>query len=168
MMRPLLTLAIPIALLWMAVTGTVSPGGFLVGYLLGLALLIVLGRLGLRPKHGIGLRQLGSTLVYVGHLLADVVLSSLQVARIILAPRPRLQTGILAVPSGDRRDDQLLTALSAHGINISPGQLVIDIDEMGTLYIHCLDLAASRPTIEQQQRERLRLLRAVIGAPADD
>jgi multisubunit Na+/H+ antiporter MnhE subunit len=167
-MRTHLTLAIPIALLWMAVTGRVSPGAALVGYLLGLAILLALGRLGMRPRQGLGPRQAGAALIYVGRLLADIVVSSLQVARIILSPRPRLQTGILAVPSGDRRDDQLLTALSAHGINVSPGQLVIDIDDMGTLYIHCLDLAASRPTVEAQQRERLRLLRAVIGETADD
>jgi multicomponent Na+:H+ antiporter subunit E len=167
-MRSLLTLAVPIALLWMAITGTVSLGGLLIGYLLGLAILLVLRRLGLRPQQGLGLRQLGSALVYVGRLLTDVMLSSLQVARIILSPQARLQTGILAVPSGDTRDDQLLAALSAHAINVSPGQLVIDIDEQGTLYVHCLDLTASRPTIEQQQRARLRLLRAVIGAPNND
>lgn len=167
-MRVLLTLAIPIALLWMAVTGTVSLGAALVGYLLGLATLLVLRRLGLPLRRGIGFRQVGAALVYIWRLLADIVVSSLQVARLILTPRRRLQTGILAVPSGDTRDDQLLTALSAHGINISPGQLVIDIDELGTLYIHCLDLAASRPTIEAQQRERLRLLRGIVGERADD
>lgn len=167
-MRALFTLAIPIALLWMAITGNVSPGAALVGYLLGLAILLVLRQLGLRPRRGLNLRQLGAAAIYVGRLLIDIVVSSVQVARIILGRRPRLRTGILAVPSGDRRDDQLLTALSAHGINVSPGQLVIDIDEMGTLYIHCLDLAASRPTIEAQQRERLRLLRAVVGDPADE
>jgi multicomponent Na+:H+ antiporter subunit E len=167
-MRLLLTLAVPIALLWMAVTGRVSPGAALVGYLLGLALLLVLRQIGLRPRRGLGPRQVGAGLVYVGRLLTDVVLSSLQVARIILSPRPRLRTGILAVPSGDRRKDQLLTALSAHGISVSPGQLVIDVDDMGTLYIHCLDLAASRPTIEAEQRGRLKLLRAAVGETDDE
>jgi multicomponent Na+:H+ antiporter subunit E len=164
-MRPLFTLAIPIALLWVAVTGRVSLDGLAVGYLIGLAILLLLGRVGIRPRRGLSLRQLGAALVYAGRLLADIVVSSLQVARIILSPRLRLQTGILALPSGDRREDQLLAALSAHGINVSPGQLVIDIDELGTLYVHCLDLEASRPTIEPQQRARLHLLGKLIGEP---
>jgi multisubunit Na+/H+ antiporter MnhE subunit len=164
-MRPLFTLAIPVALLWVAVTGRVSLGGLAVGYLIGVAILLLLGKAGIRPRRGLSLRQIAAALVYAGRLLADIVVSSLQVARIILSPRPRLQTGILALPSGDRREDQLLTALSAHGINASPGQLVIDIDEMGTLYVHCLDLEASRPVIEAQQRVRLQLLGKVIGEP---
>ncbi len=164
-MRPLFTLAIPIALLWVAVTGRVTPGGLAVGYLIGLALLLLLGRLGIRPRRGLSPRQLGAALRYAGRLLADITVSSVQVARIILSPRLRLQTGILALPSGDRRDDQLLTALSAHGINVSPGQLVIDIDDMGTLYVHCLDLKASRGTIEAQQRARLQLLSEAVGEP---
>jgi multicomponent Na+:H+ antiporter subunit E len=167
-MRALFTLAIPIALLWVAVTGSVSPGGALVGYLLGLAILLVLRRLGLTLHRGLSVRQVGAALVYLWRLLADIVVSSLQVARIILSPRRQLRTGILAVPSGDTRDDQLLAALSTYAINLAPGQLVIDIDQRGTLYVHCLDLAASRPTIEAQQRERLRLLRAVIGEHNND
>lgn len=166
-MLALFTLAIPIALLWVAVTGSVSPGGALVGYLLGLAILLVLPRLGLPLRQGLGFRQVGAALVYLWRLLADIVVSSLQVARIILSPRRQLQTGILAVPSGDTRQDLLLAALSAHAINLAPGQLVIDIDTVGILYVHCLDLAASRPTVEAQQRERLRLLRGVIGERAD-
>jgi multicomponent Na+:H+ antiporter subunit E len=164
-MRPLFTLAIPIALLWVAITGRVTLGGLAVGYLIGLAILLLLSRLGIRPRRGLSFRQLGAAVRYAGRLLADIVLSSLQVARIILSPRLRLQTGILAVPSGDRREDQLLAALSAHGINVSPGQLVIDIDDMGTLYVHCLDLEASRGAIEAQQRARLQLLGEVIGEP---
>jgi multicomponent Na+:H+ antiporter subunit E len=164
-MRPLFTLAIPVALLWVAVTGRVTLGGLAVGYLIGLAILLLLGRVGIRPRRGLSLPQIGAAIAYAGRLLADIVVSSLQVARIILSPRPQLRTGILALPSGDRREDQLLTALSAHGINVSPGQLVIDIDEMGTLYVHCLDLEASRLRIEPQQQKRLRLLGKVIGEP---
>jgi multicomponent Na+:H+ antiporter subunit E len=164
-MAPIFTLAIPIALLWMAITGHFTLGGALVGYLLGLAILLLLSRIGLRPHRGFGLRQLAAAAVYAGRLLADIIFSSLQVARIILSPHPRLRTGILALPSGDTREDQLLAALSAHGINVSPGQLVIDIDEMGTLYVHCLDLEASRGTIEADQRKRLHLLSKVIGEP---
>ena len=164
-MRPLFTLAIPVALLWVAVTGRVTPGGLAVGYVIGLAIMLLLGRVGIRPRRGLSLPQVGAAIVYAGRLLADITVSSLQVARIILSPRLRLQTGILALPSGDRREDQLLAALSAHGINVSPGQLVIDIDELGTLYVHCLDLEASHLRIEPQQQERLRLLSKVIGEP---
>jgi multisubunit Na+/H+ antiporter MnhE subunit len=85
------------------------------------------------------------------------------VVKLVLSPKIELKTGIIALQTGDKSADQKLAALSAHGLNMSPGQLVIDFEDGGTLYVHCLDLEASRPTLEAEQARRLHLLHRIIG-----
>jgi multicomponent Na+:H+ antiporter subunit E len=163
-----LMLSLPIALIWMGVTGRVSPGSFLIGCLIGLLVLGVLSRIGVRVQHPMKPSQALAFLTYTGIVLWNGLISSLQVAKLVLSPKIELRTGILAFSTGDNSPEQLLAALSAHGINVTPGQLVIDFDDQGTLYIHCLDLEAARPTLEAEQTRRLHLLRRIIGVKENE
>ena len=110
------------------------------------------------------LRQPLAMLIYTGVLLWSAFTSSVRVARLVLTPDLRLKTAILAVKTSKRgRPNELLTALSAHGITATPGQFVLDIDDDDTLYVHCLELPESREELEHEQAERLKLLRPIIG-----
>jgi multicomponent Na+:H+ antiporter subunit E len=152
-----------VALIWIGVTGQVSLGGFAVGYAIGVATLTLLRKLGVTFHYSLRPDQPFVFLVYMAVIFWNGLISSLQVVKLVLSPKIELRTGIVALPTGDDSDDQELAALSAHGINMSPGQLVIDFDDRGTLYIHCLDLEASLPTLEIEQRRRLLLLQRILG-----
>lgn len=115
----------------------------------------------LRPvANPIGLRRLPGALLalsqYLGLLLIELIVSGLQVARIVLSPSLPIQPGIVAVPLGT--DSELTTALSAHAISVTPGELVVEIGDDGVMYTHCLD--ATRPEdarlSAQQRRDLLR------------
>ena len=67
------------------------------------------------------------------------------VARIILRRELQIDPGIIAVPSGC--DSELASALSAHAISLSPGELVVEIDELGVMYTHALDITRSEENI---------------------
>lgn len=159
----ILFLSLPISLIWMGVTGQVSFGSFLVGYVIGILTLLVLARIGVRFQKHIKPGQPLAVITYTGLILWNGLISSFQVVKLVLSPKIELKTGIVALPTGDHSADQQLAALSAHGINMTPGQLVIDFDDNGTLYVHCLDLEASRPTLEAEQARRLQLLRRIMG-----
>lgn len=162
-MKMILIASIPIAWVWLGITGQVSIGGFLVGYLIAIAILILLKSIGLSSRHALQVSQPLAILTYLGVILWDGLISSFQVVGMVLKPNLQLRTGIIALPTGDRSREQQLAALSAHGINMAPGQLVIDFDDNGNLYIHCLDLEASRATLETDQARRIKLLRRILG-----
>lgn len=162
-MLQIVTLAVPIGLLWAAVTGRVSAGSLVVGYAIGLLTLTALRQLRVQLRMRLTPRQALAMLQYGAWVLGDGLVSSVQVARLILRPRIDLKTGIVALPTGDASPEQRLAALSAHGINMTPGQLVVDFDNQGTLYLHCLDLEQARATLEPDQARRSRLLRTILG-----
>lgn len=155
--------ALPIAIVWIAITGRVSLDSFALGYFLGLVTLAALRLLGIRFGKVRSADQLLAVLIYGGTILLNGFKSSLKVVKLVLSPKIKLETGIVALNTGDLSESQLLTALSAHGINTTPGQLVIDIADGGVLYIHCLDLEASRAVVEPEQARRIHLLRRILG-----
>ena len=160
--------ALPIALAWGAITGRVTLDSLLLGYIIGVASLALLYKMGIRFGKLRSLDQPLAILIYTGTIIWNAFTSSMKVVKLVLSPKIELKTGIVALNSGDLSESQLLTGLSAHGINMTPGQMVIDIADGGVLYIHCLDLEASKPVIEPEQAQRLRLLRRIIGEREND
>ncbi len=156
-------LAAPISVLWVLITGRVSGGSVLVGFVIGLAMMLALRRLGVGLRKRLTLDQIAAVLQYSALLAWNALVSSFQVTRLVLSRRLDLHTGIVALRTGDTSESQKLAALSAHGLNMTPGQLVIDFDDRGTLFVHCIDLEASQRTLEAQQDRRVRLLRRMVG-----
>jgi multicomponent Na+:H+ antiporter subunit E len=167
-MITLLTLAIPIALVFMAISGELGLDGFIVGYLLGV-LVLYAGRahtLNLNPVRAP--LQLFWLAVYGVRLVWDIFVSSAQVAQMVLSPNidDVIDPGVVKISTQDETNNEIVTALSSHGITITPGQLVIDItneDGQAMMHVHNLNLEQSAPTIEQEQTKRLRLIKGILG-----
>src|SRR5690606_27067929 len=136
MLLRILLLSVPIALLWMGITGQVTIESFAVGYVIGLLVLPLRPRLGTRAGRPFSLAQPLAFLEYAALIFWNGLVSSLQVVKLVLSPKLELRTGIVALQTGDTSEGQEMAALSAHGINMTPGQLVVDFDDRGTLYIH--------------------------------
>lgn len=70
--------------------------------------------------------------------LVKLVESSLVVAKTVMAPRDRLQLGIIAVPL-DHCSDAVATVI-ADAISLTPGTLTLDLRrDPHVLYVHALD-----------------------------
>lgn len=165
-----LLMAIPMALVWMPLTGHLSIDAFLVGLALGFAVLTLLGEAGSTAQVTWSQLpgQVAAAVMYFLILCRDIYLSSIDVAKRILDPKLPLQPGIIAVPTqvdlttdSDSNAD-ILAAVSAHGITITPGELVVDFDDNRVMYVHCLDVDASAQVAESNQAKRLSLLRRVF------
>ncbi|MCA9938139.1 MAG: Na+/H+ antiporter subunit E [Anaerolineales bacterium] len=155
----LLRLIIPLWLLYLAVTANLEPANLVVGGLLagGVSLL-------LRPRaRAVAWRQLPAALLalarYVWVLAWDLVFSGVQVARIVLDPRLPIAPGIIAIPA--QCETEMGAALSAHAITLTPGELVVEMDNAGTLYTHCLDISHADEYVADAQRLRRDLLRKI-------
>ena len=136
---------------------------------ISLSIAITLGIMALLPRSSEERRCRGflgallAVIQYVGVLGYDLVKSGLQVARIVLNPALPIRPGIVAVPTDCRSD--LGRALSAHAVTLTPGQLVVGIDEDGVMYTHCLDVTDVMKDMSRAQKVRERLLLRIFLSP---
>lgn len=155
--------AIPMAVVWMIVTSSLTPGSFLVGFALGFAILFMLKVENLQVNYRRLPDQIIAFGIYTVTLLRDIWNCSVDVAKRVLNPNMPLNPGIIRVPTQDPDESDFTAAFSAHGITITPGELVVDFDGSHTMYVHCLDVEASSAGATAAQAKRLKLLRRIIG-----
>lgn len=156
-------LAIPMSLLWMVVSGSVSLGSFVVGYALGFAVLTLMKTENIQIDWRQLPDQVAALCVYIVTLLRDIWMSSMDVLKRVLDPELPMNPGMIAVPTQDDSESDFIAAFSAHGITITPGELVVDFDGNHTMYVHCLDVDASGQNAHNAQTKRLALLRRIEG-----
>lgn len=125
--------------------------------------LVALGISLLRPNMNLPLMSLKripqflwAGIRYIFVVAWDVIRGGISTARIVLDPNLPLNPGIIAIPSGTQ--SELGTALSAHAITLSPGEMVMAIDDEGVMYTHCLNVENSEKMIAEVQELRKNLL----------
>lgn len=147
-------------LAYLALTANLEIGNLVLGLLIATGLAWLLQP---QPRR-IQLRRLPIALLALARYLVvvawDVVKSGLGVARILLDPSLPIQPGIITIPSGCR--SELATALSAHAISLAPGEIVVEIDKDGLMYVHALDATRSKEYVAEAQQLRSDLLRKIF------
>jgi multicomponent Na+:H+ antiporter subunit E len=142
--------------LWGTYTALSLVGGLLVA-------VVVCAVLPLPPlRLGVRLRPVGLAVLLTRFLL-DVLVASVQIARITLAPPRPLRSALVGVRLASE-SDIVLTAV-AEMVSLVPGTVVVEAHRAShTLYLHAIDVAdedavaAVRHRVLEQER---RLLRAV-------
>ena len=119
-----------------------------------------------RPQpHPLRWRNLPSTIValirYIFVLAYDLIVSGIQVAQIVLDPRQSLRPGIITIPS--KTKSEVAQALNAHAITLTPGEIVVEMDEDGTMYTHCLNATDSEQLVNDAQEMRAELLEKILS-----
>lgn len=160
MKRLHLQIVLPLWLLYMALTANMAVSNWVVGLLAAGAVTVLI-----RPStHPRDWRRLpGALLALAQYLLVlakELVVSGVQVARIVLTPSLPIRPGIIAIASGC--ESELATALSAHAITITPGEMVVEIDENNVMYTHVLDVERSEQHVADAQRLRRELLQRIF------
>lgn len=158
-----LLLAVPMAFIWMIVTASVTPDSFLVGYVLGIAvvLMLKLEHVAINPRRLPD--QIAALVIYVVTLCRDIWNSSIDVAKRVLDPNLPMNPGIITIATQDEDASDMVAAFSAHGITITPGELVVDFDGSHAMYVHCLDVEASSQNGDAAQTKRLKLMHRIMG-----
>lgn len=148
------------ALVYLALTANLEALNILVGLLVGTAVSFLLpaSQTKLQPHHWPQI--FWASLRYIVMVAWDLIVSGLQVARIVLSPKMPIQPGIIAIPS--QTDSDLATALSAHAITLTPGEFVVEIDEDGVMYTHVLDIEKSAANAQDAQTQRTNLLEKIV------
>lgn len=143
-------------LVYLALTSNLEIANIVVGALLAGGVLLLIRP----PTKGIAPRDIPASIVafgrYIGHLVVDLILSGVQVARLVIDPALPIKPGIIAIPAQTSTD--LGIALSAHAITLTPGELVVETDEAHLMYTHSLDASHAQESIREAQEVRRELL----------
>ncbi|MFD1205442.1 Na+/H+ antiporter subunit E [Sporosarcina contaminans] len=125
-----------VAVVWMFMNSSFNATTFIIGYLIGLILIIVA-------------RRFFPSRLYIGRLWAaikltllffkELTLSNLSVLSLVIKPKLDIQPMIFAMPT-DLDHDWEITLLSSL-ITLTPGTIVLYVsDDQKTLYIHSIDV----------------------------
>src|SRR4051794_25994835 len=93
--------ALPFAIVWMIVTATITPGGFLVGFVLGFAVLLMLRLQKIQINYRRLPDQIAAFFIYMVTLGRDIWMCSLDVAKRVINPKMPMNPGIIAVRTQD-------------------------------------------------------------------
>ena len=92
-------------------------------------------------------------------LIYDLIVSGIQVARIVLDPDLPIRQGDIAIPT--TCETEVAQALSAHAITVTPGEMVVEIDKDGTMYTHVLDATHAEEDAKRAQEMREEMLEKI-------
>ncbi|MGF1503664.1 MAG: Na+/H+ antiporter subunit E, partial [Anaerolineae bacterium] len=142
--------------------GYPQPISFGLGLVIGMiALLLVQPNVRIRPTRLPD--QIIGVVIYLLVLFRDIVLSTLDVARRVLSPDMGLKPAIIAISTQDDADDAVVAAMTAHGITITPGELVVDFDGQDLMYVHVLNIDDALPYLDEAQTVRLKRIKRMVG-----
>lgn len=124
-----------LALAWVALTGGLTLGGLVIGFLIGLAAMWLVRPL--FPETGSYFMRLYYWVRLIVMFVYELVVSSIPVVRDVLTPGQASQPALIAVPLNVTTDLQI--TLLANFISLTPGTLTLDVSEdRKTLYIHAM------------------------------
>ena len=134
--------SILLALAWAALQGEVTLVNLVVGYIVGYAILALLGRGGVVPA------RLVSRTVHVLSLAVyfawELLVANFRVAADVLRGN-RIKPAVVAIPLDVTSEGEIL--LLSMLINITPGSVTIDLsDDRRTLYVHVMHMQSADET----------------------
>ena len=149
-----------LALVYLALTSNLELSNIVVSVILAVAVVALVrpDQRATSPRNIF--RSVLALVRYLINLIHDLIVSGIQVARIVLSPSLPIQPGIIAIPAGTETD--LGIALSAHAVTLTPGEMVIEIDDDHIMYTHCLDATHAEAYIKEAHEMRLKLLNEIF------
>ncbi len=160
-------MALPLAIGWTIYTAQPTPGNFLLGYVFSVSVMVATGLRGENLQMRNAPRQLYNLVAYIVYLAAEALLAGVKVARVILTPSLPINPGISTVNTQDKTRSELISAISAHGITITPGELVVDFEETSDdgvrMIVHSLNIDSTGQSLDDDQGKRLARIKGILG-----
>jgi multicomponent Na+:H+ antiporter subunit E len=141
-------LSFALAILWCLLQNSFTPQNLVVGFLLGgLIGFLLRGTIkgGVNPRSAFSIKRWFHIMNYAIHLIKEIILANLRVARLVLTPRLKVRPGIIALPAEAKGDLQV--TILGNSITLTPGTITMLVSaDQKTLYIHTLDIEDPQET----------------------
>ena len=134
--RSQVVLLLGLVILWCLVWGQFTPLSVVTGVLLAVVISLVF----YLPAIDLSGRiNIWYVVVFFVRLILDICRASLEVAWLVIDPRYKPSSAILAIPLDTRSD--LIMMFTAEAISLVPGSIVVDIDRQeSVLYVHVINV----------------------------
>ncbi|WP_414841083.1 Na+/H+ antiporter subunit E [Enterococcus saccharolyticus] len=134
-----------IAVTWAFLQNSFTASHFFFGYVVGILILFILRKFLIFDFY---MDRVWALVKLLFLFFVELVKSNIDVIKIILSPKLKNKTGIVAVET--RLDSKLEITLLAGLISLTPGTISMDFSDNGkTIYIHSLDIPDKEKMIEQ-------------------
>ncbi|ANX12996.1 cation:proton antiporter [Fictibacillus arsenicus] len=138
-----LILNLLIGVIWMFLSESYSFASFLVGFVIGAALLFLLNRFIPDSYYFKHVKAIGY-LIFL--FLKELILANIEVLKWVYKPRLDFKPGIIALPIDVKKNWEI--TLLANLITLTPGTLSVDVSrDQRYIYIHAIDLPDVNQTI---------------------
>jgi multicomponent Na+:H+ antiporter subunit E len=151
-----LALLLGLALLWLLWSGLFKPLLLVLGLVSCLLVVWLVRRMETVDKESVPLSLGWRVLPYWGWLLKEIVVSSLTVTRIVLAPQLRISPRVVRFRSLPRTE--VGRVLLGNSITLTPGTLTTDIDEQGMVTVHALTAEGAADVVAGGMNRRVQAL----------
>lgn len=161
-----------LALVWVALTGDMSPANLILGFVLGIVLLWIGQRVVGAENYftseaawsstGAIITQLVRVLRFLSFFLLEVIVANIDVMLSVLSPRlSYLRPAIIALPLDVDSDNEI--TLLANMITLTPGTLSLDVSaDRRTLYVHCVFVDDPEDKKQELKQSLERLIDEVV------
>ncbi|UOQ46309.1 Na+/H+ antiporter subunit E [Halobacillus salinarum] len=136
-----IVLNIIIAVMWMFLSESYSFSTFVVGYLLGIALLFALRRF---IPDSFYMVRVWKVIKLILLFIRELILANLDIVKLVYKPKLDIEPGIFALPTELTSNWEI--TLLANLITLTPGTLSIAVSEdHQTIFVHAMDV----PDVEE-------------------
>jgi multicomponent Na+:H+ antiporter subunit E len=131
-----LFLNLGLALVWCLLQNDLTLAQFVLGYLIGAAIMLFFVRLFHEEPY---FRKVYLSFRLFVFFVKELLVANFAVVRRVLAPRPQVRSGIIALPL-DLKGELPITLL-ANMITLTPGTLSVEVSpDLSLLFVHILDI----------------------------
>lgn len=134
-----------ISFMWMFLSESYTVLTFVTGYIIGIFLLIILNRFFEGPFYLIRIYKI-LVLFYI--FIRELILSNLDVVKLVYAREPNFEPGIFAMPIDVKKNWEI--TLLANLITLTPGTLSIALsDDNSHIFIHAMHIDEKEQSIHE-------------------
>jgi len=148
-----LALFVVLAALWLMWSGLYLPLLLVLGLLSCVLVVLLVRRFETIDHESVPLHLGWGIVTYWFWLIKEIVISSLQVTRIVLSPQLRISPRVVkfaAVPRGE-----VARVVLGNSITLTPGTVTTDIDEHGVFTVHALTREGAKGVLAGDMNRRV-------------
>lgn len=152
----IVVLFITLAVLWLLWSGLYLPLMLLLGFVSCVLVVWLTQRFKTIDHESVPIHLGFKVISYWAWLMKEIVVSSLQVTRIVLSPALRISPTVVQVQSKSR--GEVRQVIFANSITLTPGTLTTDLDENGLITAHALTAEGADGVVNGDMNDRVAAL----------
>lgn len=152
----IVVLFITLAALWLLWSGLYLPLMLALGFASCVLVIWLTRRFETLDHESVPIHLGVKVITYWGWLLKEIVVSSLQVTKIVLSPQMRISPKVVQVQAKSK--GEVRRVIFGNSITLTPGTLTTDLDDDGLVTVHALTAEGAHGVVNGDMNDRVAAL----------